>query len=228
MKTKKDQHDEIQETKKRKLSKTNNDEVEFRNDEDIGNPSSKTKRSDVGVVGGGGNDSKTSTLMYDLPALDAAYRNALKAYKADKSNKDLRRAKTAAKRAWDEALVKTAEAGAKPIVCRNCSQLFMFTMEEEFKERGWDVPVQCKKCTRDIDIHRSKDVNRNKLDMKQNMCYEFQKTGQCSRGDRCKFSHAKHHIGKNKQAGKLLIKICKYFEKGDTCPHGTECRFRHS
>lgn len=169
-------------------------------------------------------DSESTKPGYDLPALDKAYQAALKAYKADKSNKDLRRAKTAAKRAWDEALIATAEPGCKPIVCRNCSQLFIFTAGEKFGERGWEVPVQCRDCSKQIGIRRSKD--RRTVDKRQNMCYEFQKTGACSRGDRCRFSHSKGHIGKNKKAG-LLINVCKYFKNGEVCPHGDKCRFQH-
>jgi hypothetical protein len=170
------------------------------------------------------NKSEINTVEYDLSALDTAYRVALKAYKADKSNKVLRRAKTAAKKAWDEALIAGAEPGSKPIICRNCSQLFIFECGKKFEERGWEIPVQCRDCSKQIGIHRSKD--RRNVDKRQNMCYEFQKTGRCSRGDRCKFSHAKDHIGKNKKAG-LLIEVCKYFTNGDVCPHGDKCRFKH-
>mmetsp|Transcript_2689 Transcript_2689/g.3922 ORF Transcript_2689/g.3922 Transcript_2689/m.3922 type:complete len:212 (+) Transcript_2689:75-710(+) len=170
------------------------------------------------------NEAERNKLNHDLPALDKAYQVALKAYKADKSNKDLRRAKTAAKKAWDEALIATAEPGSKPIVCRNCSQLFIFEMGEEFNEREWEIPVQCKDCSKKIGISRSKD--RGNVDQKQNMCYEYQKKGTCSRGDRCKFSHAKDHVGKKKKAG-LLIQTCKYFKNGDVCPHGDKCRYLH-
>mmetsp|Transcript_4193 Transcript_4193/g.6361 ORF Transcript_4193/g.6361 Transcript_4193/m.6361 type:complete len:214 (-) Transcript_4193:54-695(-) len=183
---------------------------------------SENKEEDAAAVDQ--NEAKRNKWNYDLPALDKAYQAALKAYKADKSNKDLRRAKTAAKRAWDEALKATAEPGSKPIVCRNCSQLFIFEMGEEFEERGWETPVQCKDCSKKIGISRSKD--RENVDQKQNMCYEYQKTGTCSRGDRCKFSHAKDHVGKKKKAG-LLIQTCKYFKNGDVCPHGDKCRFPH-
>ena len=165
----------------------------------------------------------TTATNHDLPALEIAYQQALQAFKADKTNKDLRRAKTAAKRAWDAAILATAEAGAEPIVCRNCSHLFLFCQHEEFEAREWDKPTQCKHCTFVIGKARSQD--RSQRDEKQNMCYDFQKMGVCSRGDRCKFSHAKDHVGKTKPV--RVRAICFAFEKGETCPHGDQCRFRH-
>ena len=172
-------------------------------------------------------DSDSNEIQLKLQELDQAYQEALQAYKADKSNKELRRQKTAAKQAWDQALLASAPSGSKAIVCRNCSQYFIFTAEniETFQDKGWVLPVQCKSCAKHIGVRRSKD--RTTVDQRQNMCYEFQKTGECSRGDRCKFSHVTNHVGKAKQAG-LLRKVCKYFEQGETCPHGAKCRFQHA
>jgi hypothetical protein len=200
---------EKQETRKRHDRKHNDDD-----DDDKSN-------------NGGDNKRRKKISDHDLAALDHAYQVALQEYKADKSNKELRRAKTAAKKAWDEALIASAAPGAKPLTCRNCSQLFLFTASKEFEEKGWEDPVQCKACTKQIGIRRAKD--RRTVDKRQNMCYEFQKTGTCSRGDRCKFSHAEHHVGKAKKAGRLTTTttVCKYFDKGETCPHGDKCRFRH-
>mmetsp|Transcript_12650 Transcript_12650/g.30208 ORF Transcript_12650/g.30208 Transcript_12650/m.30208 type:complete len:277 (-) Transcript_12650:280-1110(-) len=162
-----------------------------------------------------------ATATNELQSLEKEYRDALKAFKADKTNKDLRRSKTAAKRAWDAALIASSGPDAEPLTCRNCSQLFIFTDHGSFKHRGWVRPTQCKECTYKISMSRAKD--RSHRDQKQNMCYEFQKTGSCSRGDRCKFSHAKDHVGKTKP----LKPICFAFEKGEPCPHGDRCRYRH-
>ena len=174
-------------------------------------------------------DTDSNDTNIQLQELDQAYQEALQAYKADKSNKELRRHKTAAKQAWDQALLASAPSGSKAIVCRNCSQYFIFTAEniETFQDKGWVLPVQCKSCAKHIGVRRSKD--RTTVDQRQNMCYEFQKTGECSRGDRCKFSHVTNHVGKAKQAGLLeKVKVCKYFEQGETCPHGSKCRFQHA
>ena len=160
----------------------------------------------------------------EIKALEKAYQKALKAFKADKTNKDLRRAKTAAKKAWDAAVIAAAGPDADAIVCRNCSQLFVFKDQEKFKERKWDKPSQCKNCV-GKDILKSQD--RSKLDQKQNMCYEFQKTGTCSRGERCKFSHATQHVGKKLKEKLAARPLCRSIEKGETCPHGDKCRFRH-
>ncbi|CAJ1954153.1 unnamed protein product [Cylindrotheca closterium] len=132
-----------------------------------------------------------------IKELEAFYRKALEAFKTDKTSKDLRRAKTAAKKAWDTALIEAAGPGFEPLTCRNCSQLFLFGDKDKFKEKGWAKPSQCKKCTFKIGIARSKD--RKRVDQKQNMCYEFQQTGECSRGDRCRFSHLERHIGKKRR-----------------------------
>ena len=168
----------------------------------------------------------TVPTQQELQSLEHAYQQALEAFKADKTSKDLRRARTAAKRAWDAAIVASAQqqnANAEALVCRNCSHVFCFDAHEEFEARGWKKPTQCKHCTYTIDRARSDPKSRNRRDKKQNMCYDFQRLGVCSRGERCKFSHAQDHIGKTRP----LKPICFAFAKGETCPHGEGCRFRH-
>mmetsp|Transcript_10456 Transcript_10456/g.11924 ORF Transcript_10456/g.11924 Transcript_10456/m.11924 type:complete len:118 (+) Transcript_10456:94-447(+) len=63
----------------------------------------------------------------NVDALESAYRVALAAFKKDKSNKDLRRAKSGAKKAWDDAIKATE--GGEQLTCRDCIHMFMFTTE---------------------------------------------------------------------------------------------------
>ena len=125
-----------------------------------------------------------------IAALEAAYRQALLEFKADKTNKDLRRAKTAAKKAWDEAVLASAKDGDEPLTCRDCSQMFLFTVQEQkkYRKHKWDhLPLRCKTCSKQS---RERLEDRSSRDSKQKqMCYAFQ-NGKCPFGDRCKFSHA--------------------------------------
>jgi len=174
------------------------------------------------------NEGSTTTLADEnLAKLEAAYQEALHAFKADKTNKELRRARTAAKKAWDEARIASSSTTGQPIVCRNCSQLFIFDLHDTFAAREWDTPTQCKDCAFQITKQRSQ--SRQHLDDKQNMCFEFQRTGFCSRGDACKFSHKDDHVGKTPKKSIKTVPLCRSVETGEPCPHGIEkCRFRHT
>jgi predicted Zn-ribbon and HTH transcriptional regulator len=155
-----------------------------------------------------------------IQALEEAYRLALTAFKVDKTNKDLRRARSAAKRAWDEAVVAST-TGGEPLTCKDCSHMFLFLEKELFDEKGWMSPSRCPKC-HELFLERSKD--RTKLDSKgKNMCYDFQR-GECTHGNRCRFSHDPKHAG---SASKIPVKpVCFAFKRGH-CKLGDECRFRH-
>eukprot|EP00978_Attheya_sp_CCMP212_P034913 scaffold149238_cov28-Attheya_sp.AAC.1 len=73
----------------------------------------------------------TSDDMIDVTSLEAAYRLALSAFKADKTNKDLRRAKSATRKALDAGVAATEEG--EQLTCKDCSQSFIFrTGEREF------------------------------------------------------------------------------------------------
>jgi hypothetical protein len=119
--------------------------------------------------------------------LEQAYRTALAEFKANKKNKDLRRAKTAAKRAWDDAVA--ASQDGEPLTCKDCSQMFIFSKREQefYLENGWmNQPHRCKKCTQD---GKARLADRTARDSKtKQMCYAFQK-GICGFGDTCRFSH---------------------------------------
>lgn len=155
-----------------------------------------------------------------IQSLETAYRKALKAFKADKSNKDLRRARSAAKKAWDDAVVE-ASGGGEPLTCRDCSQMFLFFEREKYVQQGWDhVPTRCDACS---EKHKDRFQDRSKRDTGKNMCYDFQRTGECSRGDRCKFSHDPNHAGRTQAPPKP---ICFAFRKGN-CHYGDKCNFRH-
>ncbi len=132
----------------------------------------------------------------NIKALEDAYQSALSAFKADKTNKDLRRAKTAARRALDTAIAASQPEGSKQLTCLDCSKLFLFTKGEQtkFMKMGWtEMPKRCEACKSNR-VKRLAD-QRSKLDnKKRNMCYAFQK-GECPHGDKCKFSHNPKHAG---------------------------------
>ncbi len=174
----------------------------------------------------------------DVNALEAKYREALAAFKNDKSNKDLRRAKTAAKRAWD-AVVNSTQDGEQ-LTCRDCSQSFMFTSEEEelYNKNCWaHRPTRCKICSEKRNSRLEDRTNRDRKT--KNMCYAFQQ-GTCEYGDRCKFSHdpngkkkiedddsnddegTKHEISKKAKQVTFIAK-CKW---GSKCTL-KKCRFSH-
>lgn len=154
--------------------------------------------------------------------LEKAYRDALAKFKADKTNKDLRRARTAAKKAWDEALLKECgDEGAQQLHCKDCSQMFLWTTQEQeyyqASERLWThKPQRCRKCAESQKARRKsqhqlreeleKETNEEskiKIARKlgkagKNMCYAFQR-GRCPYGDQCKFNHDPEFAGKKKE-----------------------------
>lgn len=138
----------------------------------------------------------------DIQKLEDAYQNALTAFKADKTNKDLRRAKTAARQALDSAITASQPKGSKQLTCIDCSRIFFFSKEDQKKHKKmkWnEMPKRCELC-------KSKRTERlanqrGKLDKKErNICYAFQ-AGECPFGASCKFSHNPNHAG-GKRSGK--------------------------
>ena len=177
---------------------------------DAENASTTEKSSDTTTQhdnskGGSTDDNKNDTSSTEqssksddtgLKALEDAYQSALSAFKADKTNKDLRRAKTAARRALDTVIAASQPEGSKQLTCLDCSKLFLFTTREQtkFMKMGWtEMPKRCEACKSNR-VKRLAD-QRSKLDnKKRNMCYAFQK-GECPHGDKCKFSHNPKHAG---------------------------------
>ena len=169
-------------------------------------------------------ESESSTIMDQeldvLAALEKAYRDALTSFKADKTNKDLRRARTAAKKAWDAAVLDDCLAkgdkGAHQLYCIDCSQMFLWTTEDQeyYKsaERNWQhKPQRCRKCA-ESQKGRRIEKNQNEINSSndddrstgkggkagKNMCWAFQR-GECRYGDRCKFNHDPEFAGKPKE-----------------------------
>jgi len=130
--------------------------------------------------------------------LERAYQIALAEFKGNKIDKDLRRAKTAARRALDNALLLAAGGGddVEQLSCTSCSKKFVFTTKErtKYEQMGWtDKPKRCQHCR--VEHMTMTDERRDKLDTRdKNMCYAFQR-GECTRGVNCKFSHNPEHGG---------------------------------
>jgi hypothetical protein len=142
-----------------------------------------------------------------IKELERAYQIALAEYKGNKTNKDLRRAKTAARRELDNALLLLAAAAAaaaaaggddvvEQLTCTNCSKKFIFTTKErtKYEQMGWtDKPKRCPNCR--VERMTLTVEQRNKLDTRdKNKCYAFQR-GECLRGINCKFSHNPEYGG---------------------------------
>lgn len=163
-----------------------------------------------------------------IKALEREYREKLAKFKADKTNnKDLRRERTAAKRAWDLAVLNSCLAkdkGAQQLRCKDCSHMFIWTTEEQdyYTKRDWKhKPLRCKQCIERSKTRRNSgkntvgknkgDTNTNNFEGEtktsnggnknkagKNMCYAFQR-GECIYGDKCKFNHDPEFSGKKSQ-----------------------------
>ena len=205
--------------------------------------SSSSSSSSSKDDGGEDEDNSINKEKKKLEVLEAAYKNALDEFKKDKTNKDLRRAKSAAKKAYDEAVLEEAKKSCNnnsatvvvQITCKDCSQMFVHVVEpqsndnekkkhqKDDKKEYLHRPTRCPKCN---DTLRNRLKDRSKRDSTgKNMCYDFQR-GECTRGNRCKFSHNLEHGGNaNKKAP--IKPICHDFLKTGKCERGNKCRFRH-
>jgi hypothetical protein len=106
------------------------------------------------------------------------------------------------------------DEGAHQLYCRDCSQMFMWTTEDQdyYKaaERNWQhKPQRCRKCAEFQKDRRKSQENQNQNEINndqttgkggkagKNMCWAFQR-GECRYGDRCKFNHDPEFGGKKK------------------------------
>jgi hypothetical protein len=147
---------------------------------------------------GGGESSPSAAAPPDddvVEALRRAYQNALAAFKSERGDKDLLRAKTAALRALDDAslLAASSGGGGTQLTCAGCSKRFVYTaLERERHVRlGWEressQPRRCRPCrtARAPDRRNTSssssttaDERRIRLDGRvRNMCYAFQRGG---------------------------------------------------
>lgn len=171
-------------------------------DQSLKEVSSEKENAEVlegeGESGGKDDDDDGSNDASSQPfkILEEAYQKALTAFKANKTDKDLRRAKTAARRTLDDAILAASGTDGKQLVCVHCSKKFIFSTEDEqkHKEKGWEeLPKKCDVCK---EARSERMSDRTKLDSKKkNMCYAFQR-GECPHGMNCKFSHNPEHGGK--------------------------------
>lgn len=153
----------------------------------------------------------------DIHQLEETYHLALAAFKSNKNDKELRRAKTAARRALDDAILlaasTTANGTTRQLTCTDCSKKFIYSMTDtaqtkQHSRKGRNdnsLPKRCHPChsIRSNRLSINQNQRRIALDSrKRNMCYAFQK-GECPHGTNCKFSHNPEHGGGG-GGGKLL------------------------
>jgi septum formation inhibitor MinC len=188
----------------------------------------------------------------DLAVLEKAYKEALAIFKKDKTNKDMRRAKSAAKKAWDAAVAAASGEGAEQLICKDCSHMFLFHAGEQefYVEQGWKhKPTRCASCN---ESYKARLMDRSKRDSKdRNMCFAFRKRKRRrkrkrkrkkSEGKASKQGESKEKAKKEKEekeekeetapaeirAGVSIGKkgVCFAFQKGE-CDRGDLCKFNH-
>mmetsp|Transcript_61939 Transcript_61939/g.182982 ORF Transcript_61939/g.182982 Transcript_61939/m.182982 type:complete len:392 (-) Transcript_61939:460-1635(-) len=163
-----------------------------------------------------------------IETLESAYRAALAAFKANKSDKDLRRARTAARRAFDAAVLAASGGlcAVEQLTCQDCSQKFVFTAREKEYYRdnlGFDTtPKRCKACG---ERRRARLAEKRvKLDggggegAPPDENEENEEGGSKSGSDDGKEKVRKKKCQKN---------MCYAFQRGE-CPHGDKCKFSHN
>ena len=158
-------------------------------------------------------NSRNNSTDINVIELEKIYETALASFKSNKSDKELRRAKTAARRALDAAILAAASSSTtvetRQLTCLDCSKKFIYSMpgtkqQKHHKRKGRKdnssdnpLPKRCQAC-HTIRINRlasTENRGRTILDsQKRNMCYAFQK-GECTHGENCKFSHNPEYGG---------------------------------
>jgi ATP-dependent RNA helicase MSS116 len=106
--------------------------------------------------------------------------------------------------------------------------------------KSWQLKVDLKKCTFRKNIRRVASsamkaaAGGGRKRPKGNACFEFQKTGSCSKAE-CRFEHSMQSSSndvpapapkREKTAGKAAGE-CRDFERKGSCRYGDECKFSH-
>ncbi|GBG25740.1 Protein phosphatase 2C [Hondaea fermentalgiana] len=85
-----------------------------------------------------------------------------------------------------------------------------------------------KDATNDRSANASKDGRK--------LCFSFKKSGQCSRGDRCRYLHTVPETGSvaedvssetNEGTGSKSAEVCRAFQRRSGCPRGNHCKYLH-
>jgi len=171
------------------------------------------------------------SVVTDVTRLEKLYRDAVITFKKDKTNKDKRRARTKAKRLWDEATLqfcrlqeeeeeegggdnnKSKATSAIQLRCKDCSQQFIWTSREQeyYKdpERNWiHQPQRCRLCA---ELQKGRRRYNNTNDTEDN------DEGKEEEEDDDKKM-------KKKKEGKHM---CYQFQRDGECRYGNECKFNH-
>ncbi len=62
---------------------------------------------------------------------------------------------------------------------------------------------------------------------KTELCENYQQTGNCSYGTKCRFAHGENDLKHLSQHPKYKTKLCKKYHNMGRCPYGKRCKFIH-
>lgn len=178
----------------------------------------------------------------DVDQLEKTYRAALTAFKRDKTNKELRRARSAAKKRWDAAVFHQhtyADPGALQLLCKDCSQHFIWTTEEQqyYRDpsRDWNhQPSRCRACA-EVQKGRRRNNTKNSTTEGDEDLGTTKENGpgttttnneHNSDGQQCTPIISSSSSSSNTKRGGKGRNMCYAFQRGE-CKWGNECKFNH-